>query len=246
MARIDGRSFSKMTKGLKLDKPYDSAFSSWMIETAIAVTKEIQGSTIAYTQSDEISILIKTDLSAHNTTWFDNRLQKMCSVIGSIAAANFNRFLNNAYGSIAPLATFDTRIFQVPSLIEAYNNFVWRQRDCVRNSIIGACYYGLIDNGFGRKSSRKMMHKLKQPQMVELLKEKTKLKWEDMIDEFKYGTVIIRELKDVETKNGNAIRSVWQPYAAPKFESEDGKEWFWKIVNAKRKQNGQEKEEKIQ
>ena len=245
IARIDGRSFSKLTKALKFDKPYDVTFSSWINKTAIAIAKEVQGSVIGYTQSDEISILIRTDLAPDGSTWFDNRLQKMCSVIGSIAAANFNKFLMQARGIESPIASFDTRVFQVPDLNEALNNFIWRQQDCIRNSVIGTCYYELIKAGQGRKTSQKMMHGLNQEKMKALLKEKTNLSWEDMAEEFKYGVVIIRELKNIETEHGEAIRSAWNPLVAPKFDSQEGKEWFWQIANAKRKRDGQEKKEEV-
>ena len=56
MIRIDGRSFSKFTRGY--DKPWDIRIKSSMTAAAEALMADVQGAKIAYLQSDEISILI--------------------------------------------------------------------------------------------------------------------------------------------------------------------------------------------
>ena len=53
-ARIDGKNFTKYTKGL--EKPYDNRISRIMAKTAEYLAAETQAC-IAYTQSDEINLV---------------------------------------------------------------------------------------------------------------------------------------------------------------------------------------------
>ena len=76
-ARIDGKGFSKFTKGL--DRPYDRGMSEIMSKTMAYLTQETQAS-IGYTQSDEIS-LVWYSPNAKSQIFFDGRIQKMVSVL---------------------------------------------------------------------------------------------------------------------------------------------------------------------
>ena len=53
-ARIDGKCFSKLTRGL--ERPYDIRLSRLMIETTRKLMQE-RAALAGYTQSDEISLL---------------------------------------------------------------------------------------------------------------------------------------------------------------------------------------------
>jgi tRNA(His) 5'-end guanylyltransferase len=54
--RLDGKAFHTLTRGS--EKPFDSKLSLNMVDTTIYLCQEIQGAKLAYTQSDEISILL--------------------------------------------------------------------------------------------------------------------------------------------------------------------------------------------
>ena len=72
IAHIDGRSFSKMIKN-KFKKPFDDTFIEAMNETAKYLCKEVQGCIFAYTQSDEISLIIrKNDPEGDVFFWREN------------------------------------------------------------------------------------------------------------------------------------------------------------------------------
>src|SRR5688500_7163895 len=73
--RLDGKAFSKFTKGL--NRPFDYDFMRDMNQTAEYLCSEIQGAKFAYTQSDEISILVTDFDKLETSAWFDNNLQKM-------------------------------------------------------------------------------------------------------------------------------------------------------------------------
>jgi tRNA(His) guanylyltransferase len=88
--RLDGKAFHTYTKGLQ--KPFDKGLSDDMDSAIIAIMSQIQGAVFAYTQSDEISILV-TDFALPTTSaWFDGNLQKVCSVSASLITGEFNRF----------------------------------------------------------------------------------------------------------------------------------------------------------
>ena len=141
--RLDGCHFKTYTRGLK--KPFDNNLFEDIDNAIIAMLPEIQGAVFAYTQSDEISILL-TDFAQPNTSaWFDGNLQKMCSVAASIITAEFNslRLLRqfNAYVKDCDnvdfnnQAYFDARVFSIPDRVEVMNYLIWRNQDCSRNSV---------------------------------------------------------------------------------------------------------------
>ena len=152
--RVDGKAFHTFTKGLK--KPFDDLFMDAMQATAEYLLKEVQGCKFAYVQSDEISLLL-TDYDNYDTeAWFDNNIQKMVSISAAKASVFFNqRFSLNCIdynikskeegtydsnysyklleaGSTLPV--FDARAFNLDK-DEVCNYFIWRQEDCIKNSI---------------------------------------------------------------------------------------------------------------
>ncbi len=172
--RLDGKAFHSLTKHLK--KPYDQLFANTMIQTAFYLCEEIQGSEVAYIQSDEISILLHNYKNHTTQPWFANEIQKMVSVSASLAAAKFNNININC-----PLACFDSRVFILPEA-EVCNYFVWRQQDAVRNSI-----QGLSQSLYSHKE---LMHK-NTKHMQEMCFQKGH-NWNDLSDQQKRGTCIER------------------------------------------------------
>ena len=154
--RIDGCHFHTFTNGFK--KPFDDILMKAMEETAAHLCKNIEGVKVAYTQSDEISLLITNNDTWETQPWFGNNIQKMASVAASIATLAFNRafdalahdFINDVYYKDPSVATdkllntyldacdkgatFDARVFVLPA-DEVCNYFIWRQQDAIRNSI---------------------------------------------------------------------------------------------------------------
>ena len=64
-----------------------------MQETAKYLCENIQGCQLAYTQSDEISLLLIDYQRFETSAWFDYEIQKMCSISASMATMAFNKFL---------------------------------------------------------------------------------------------------------------------------------------------------------
>lgn len=98
------------------------------------------------------------DKKLNSEAWFDYEVQKMCSIVASMATMAFNRFfmyeyeefnrwiyegsptdedkrLNDVYyNAMCQGAMFDARVFNIPKE-EVTNNIYWRQLDASRNSI---------------------------------------------------------------------------------------------------------------
>lgn len=128
--RVDGKAFHTYTKGLK---PFDKNLRKVMDLTALKLCEEIQGAQLAYVQSDEISLLVHNYKRFASQGWFDNELQKICSVSAAIASATFTNESVLLERGRRP-AFFDSRAFILPEN-EVNNYFIWRQQDWIRNSV---------------------------------------------------------------------------------------------------------------
>lgn len=126
--RIDGHNFKSLTK--HFDKPFDTKFRAAMRSTTHELVRQFQGAVFAYTQSDEISILLKDYTHLDTQAAYKNNLQKLVSLSASYATMFFNKYMDG-YGYPA---TFDSRAFNIPKE-EVVNYFYWRQLDCKRNAI---------------------------------------------------------------------------------------------------------------
>ena len=194
MVMVDGRSFSTMIKN-KFEKPFDDDFIGMMNETAVYLCENVSGCKFAYTQSDEISLVL-TDFDDRNTeSFFGYRLTKMLSVIASLATAKFNQLmtayqLRNAGPGVGtaieklPLYQFDCKCWNVPCYEDVFAWFLYRQIDCIRNSKQQAARAYLSHN--------KLMN-LDTDKQIQLLKNEKGVDWNEYEDGKKYGRFIYRE-----------------------------------------------------
>lgn len=130
--RLDGKAFHTFTRGF--EKPFDDGLIDAMNYTLLNLCQNIQGTVIGYTQSDEITLFLQDYKKRDTDAWYDGNVQKITSISASIATAYFNKYIRENLG-VQKLALFDSRVFTVPELVEVENAFLWRQKDCVRNSI---------------------------------------------------------------------------------------------------------------
>ena len=200
--RLDGCHFHTFAK--KFDKPFDTVFAKTMQDTTKYLCEKIQGVKFAYTESDEISLLLidydRNDLAKQTEAWFDYRVQKIVSVAASLATAAFNKFfalnipedisesenqkLFNAYKkAIDECATFDARAFNLPK-DEVVNYFIWRQTDAIRNSksALGQANY-----------SQKVLNGLSSNQVVEKCREELGIDWDNFKGEQKWGSIVTKD-----------------------------------------------------
>jgi tRNA(His) 5'-end guanylyltransferase len=203
LIRVDGRAFHTFTRKLiakvsdderltnrrvvdpSLKKtPFSEAFHKVMTATSASLFKGVQNAVLVYTQSDEISILLR-DWDKHQTQqWFGSNVQKMCSLSASIATAAFNhyfgRLTSGTMSGMSDLATFDSRVYNLPR-DEVTNYFIWRQQDASRNSVnmLGRFYF-----------SQKQIHAKNLNQVQDMLMLEHGVNWNDIPTWMKRGACV--------------------------------------------------------
>lgn len=63
LIRIGGHGFSKFTRGF--NKPFDARIHAAMVQTAAGLLTYFPGASLAYTQSDELTLVFPADAAAH-------------------------------------------------------------------------------------------------------------------------------------------------------------------------------------
>lgn len=219
--RLDGVGFSKFTKGL--DRPFDADFINAMDETAKELCSRIQGAKCAFVQSDEITILVTDYDSITSAGWYDNQVQKMCSVAAGIATARFNRVFKHKTTDTE--GYFDARVFSVGYAEEVVNCFLWRQQDCTRNSISSVAQVLYSHTELNGKKSDGPGGKIdmifdKSPELIaimtangtlpEELKCREKINWADLPTGMKRGRFITNQTY-MQTERPVDAHPRWQP-----------------------------------
>lgn len=217
--RLDGKAFHSFTRGMR--RPFDEVLLRTIQATAKYLCENIMGCKLAYTQSDEISLLLIDYEKEETQAWFDNSLQKMVSVAASMATMAFNlHFVDSAdfamqyYDEIASPAAmlafnydvyqrkFGTAMFDACAFVlpqdEVCNYFIWRQQDAMRNSVLMVAQ---------SMYSPKKMHGKTCQVLKELMLEEEGIDWNDYPTYQKRGTCIVKEQYDKE----GTMRSRWVP-----------------------------------
>jgi tRNA(His) 5'-end guanylyltransferase len=184
IARLDGRGFSKFTKGMQ--RPFDPQMTNAMIETTRYLVKETHA-LIGYCQSDEITLIWNSD-EYTKSIFFDYKITKMTSVLSGIATAAFNRQIRGWQPYEDRYPHFDARVFQVPNKIEATNALLWRTVDCQKNSVSMATRAHF---------SAKKMHGKNRLEMLEMLKG-AGVDFDAFPQAFRNGTFLKRIVEEKE------------------------------------------------
>ncbi|KAJ4381853.1 hypothetical protein N0V86_003219 [Didymella sp. IMI 355093] len=118
--RLDGHTFSRFTN--HFCRPFDQRIHDAMIATSTDLLKYFPAATVAYTQSDEITLVFPTGVQG-----FNDRIQKLSSLAASYCSVRFNAHLvaflavkpepkvkDSAFDKLGT-AHFDARFFAVPT-----------------------------------------------------------------------------------------------------------------------------------
>jgi tRNA(His) guanylyltransferase len=192
IVRLDGRAFHTFTKKLKLydatalESPYSYKMHECMMYTTRKLVENIQNCVLGYTQSDEISLVLR-DWDRHETQqWYGGNVQKIVSVSAAIATGAFNYVFGkdvHAPSGFADLAQFDSRVYNVPHT-EVTNYLIWRQQDASRNSV----------QMFGHfHFSQKQMHAKNNSEVQDMLMLEKGVNWNDVPTWMKRGSCVVRQ-----------------------------------------------------
>lgn len=213
--RIDGRAFHTFTKRLKhidatmKDSPFSEIMHIAMMFTTSALVSGIQGCVVGYTQSDEISLLLRDWDDLETQTWFGNNVQKMVSCSASLATAAFNFTYYDGESwkpqGLSDMAQFDARVYNLPKE-EVVNYFLWRQQDASRNSVQMLGHYH-----FGQRE----LHGKNNSQVQDMLMLQKGINWNDCDTWKKRGACIVRN--SVFDANGKESFPVMEDEDIPVF-----------------------------
>lgn len=235
--RLDMRSGHSFTKGF--NKPFDEMFMNTMQNTMSYLCSNIQGCVFAYTESDEITLVLIDYQTIDTCAWFDYRVQKLCSVSASMATMAFNKYfyenVNTSYSitqahelmdeykeklfetywnAVDKGAMFDARCFNIPKE-EVVNALIYRQQDCTRNSI-----QMLAQSEF----SHKELQGKNQSQVQDMLMLECGINWNDLDTYKKRGSCCIKEEvqnPDVDIKDGPVVITKWKIDLNPPIFTQD-------------------------
>lgn len=231
--RIDGKAFHTFTRGF--EKPFDRILILAMQNTMQKLCENIQGCVFGYTQSDEITLILKDYNKLNTSAWFDYEVQKMCSIAASMATLYFNQEFRNLLNTsmegkvglsevdIAHMcardkgAMFDARCFNIPKE-EVANLIYWRQIDAYRNSrqMAGQAYF-----------SAKELNGKSCTEIVGMLKEERGIDFDnDYFSYEKYGTVCYKE------ENEETRRPYWVSIAWDHLMNDTDRAFIQDIVNS--------------
>lgn len=193
--RVDGRAFHTYTRPFTKRNPNDplgprTAFHSSIVgamKHAMEALIDEFNPIMAYTQSDEITLLIGQD-----NVPFGGKCHKLNSIAASVATAAFNEYINfKAPRETIPdsrypsRALFDARSYEA-SYEEAAATVLWRHLDCIKNSIstLARAYF-----------TPKRLEGLRSEDRKRLLKEHRNVSWDDLPYGLKYGFFAHRAIK---------------------------------------------------
>jgi len=151
VARLDGRGFTKWTKGAGLEKPFDQRFHKLMTQVTVDLMEHSGlGIVYGYTQSDEISLLLSPGEGS-----FGRKIRKLNSVLAGCASAFGTHWLHTEGWGLEEPVVFDCRISQLITPQDVMDYFQWRMEDSHRNCLNGYCYWKLRQRGESKgKASR--------------------------------------------------------------------------------------------
>ena len=153
VARLDGRSFTRLTKEtVGFEAPFDEKFRDLMVGT-VKYLMENSGFRIAYgyTESDEISLLFNKDDAS-----FGRKVRKINTTLAGEASAYFSMKLKELTGKDI-VASFDCRVCPLPNMEVVKEYFAWRQEDSHRNSLNGWCYWTLRKEGMSKRQATSLL-----------------------------------------------------------------------------------------
>lgn len=207
VVRVDGRAFHTFLR--HASKPWDEDVVHTMHKTTQRLCAALDGAVLGYTQSDEISVILQDFENNGTQAWFGGVVQKMASIAAATATAFFTQEYRHHFDlDDGPLPVFDARVFTIPDVVEVANYLIWRQRDAVRNSILG-----LAQSQF----SHRQMQSIDTLVLRQMLMVERGISWERDVSQGLRQGWLVRKVQEVE---GEQMRSRWDVDAAPEFKAD--------------------------
>lgn len=158
IARLDGRGFTRLTHEVcNFEAPFDQDFHTLMVATSRHLLESGFNILLAYSESDEISLLFHPDEDS-----FGRKPRKWISVLAGEASAAFSLALGRA-------ASFDARLSVLPGREQVIDYFRWRMADAARCCLNGHAYWLLRREGLTARAASERLRGLARADKHELL-----------------------------------------------------------------------------
>ena len=225
--RLDGVAFHTFTKGFA--KPFDKRLMETMQEVTLELCSEIQGCVLAYTQSDEITLVLNDYKELDSEAWYDYSVQKLCSVAAAKATRIFNNIFPEKAGKLIAELTKEIsskpdskseQIKDVKKLVDAYFRAIKKGAEfdarCFNipvEEVLNCVLWRIKDcnrnsiNSLGQAYfSHKELQGKNTSEVQDMLVNNFGINWNDLSNFEKTGTLIVKgengyEIKDVCIKS---------------------------------------------
>lgn len=201
---LNGRSFEKVTS--LLDKPFSKDFMDALCATTLKLCSEVEGCILGYCFNDEIVLILKNDQSIDTQPWYNNNIQKICSISSSIATQHFNNYVNSLDLNIINDALFTSNVFNLPNNNEISNFLIYKQQSNFYLSVHFAIFYELLNKGYGKPEIKDMISNLSNDEKISLLYQECNIDFNDYHSSFRKGVAFY---KVPNIKNGIIDKNKW-------------------------------------
>ena len=200
---VNGRGFSKITS--LLEKPYDEKFGECILNTMLRLCTDVEGALFGYQHNDEIVIVARNDQGPDTSPWYDNNIQKICSVTSSIASLHFNKCASAIDLNLMGEPIFISQVFVVPNIAEAINTMIFKQQHNFHTSIQFACFYELLKK-YNKDHIKEMLSGLSIDERIDLLRQECGIDFNNYSDTFRRGSACYKVPKIMD---GGHIKNKW-------------------------------------
>lgn len=205
VVRLDGKGFTKFSSLHGFEKPNDRRALDLMDAAAVEVLKEYPDIVISYGESDEYSFVLHRD-----SILYDRRNSKLITVIVSCFTSNYVRlwpqYLKDISLQVSPV--FDGRAICYPGNQTLRDYLSWRQADTHINNQYNTCFWALVKSGVSPTEAQNTLKGTDAAFKNELLFSKFGINYGALPEQFKKGSIVIRNRAKVIVKykeDGTAV-----------------------------------------
>ena len=231
LIRVDGANFSRLCRNLQ--KPYEPIILDAIANTMSSCISDMSGAIFGYTQSDEITFVLRNDQTLDSDPWLDNKIQEISSFTASMATDAFNDAIRNIEPKLPLIgkACFKANCWVMPSIGEVVNAIIGRQQECIRGSVSNAAKT-LLTEKFGKKTALNMLKSsydkpISSKRKIEMIMENCEISYdEDFPSSFRLGIGIYK----VPMLINNSMKNKWKlDWDLPNFSS-NGKDFLHNLI----------------
>ncbi|KAG5417969.1 THG1 [Candida metapsilosis] len=191
--RVDGKGFHKFSQHYNFAKPNDLQALTVMNKAARKVMQRYSDILMAYGDSDEYSFLLRQKCEL-----YERREMKLCTLFASLMSTYYMFYWNLEF-SEKPIEedmipTFDARAVVYPNFQVVRDYFSWRQVDCHINNLYNTAFWSLVKLGLTPQESEQKLMGTVSSDKNEILFKECGINYNNELEIFKKGTILVREL----------------------------------------------------